>query len=292
MGDNLDLYSLNLASSCLSLFGSAAIILNYICFANKSQALYKLILFLSVADFGGSLSICISQVLLFLHHYGDTPYGPDICQTFRAFINLFFLSSFFWTSAIALHIWVSSLQKAQIPLYWFHIVCWGVPGLSTIILVSAKMITVEGDGLWCSNTPLGHWLFWYGPLIICFVWNATFYALILRHYRYAGQRDGRGKMKEKVKKRVTFYMLAFFTCWIWSMLNFIWGLIAPTPIWLQLLSTAFLPLQGFLNFLVYGISSRMFRHRQTPKSPTHQMAINYNDNESQKLLKSNNAMYS
>lgn len=152
---SLDLYSLNLAASCLSLFGSAAIIINYIFFINKkSQILYKLILFLSVADFGGSLSICISQILLFLHTYDGLAYGLDLCKVFRALINFFFVASFFWTAGIALHFSASARQKAQIPLKYFHIVCWSLPAIMTIILVSAGMIAKDG-GPWCTNTTLG-----------------------------------------------------------------------------------------------------------------------------------------
>lgn len=193
MALDLERYSLNLAAACLSLFGSAAIILNYFLFINKkSQLLYKLILFLSVADFGGSLTICVSQILLFLNTYEGVAYTLDLCKVFRAGINFFFVSSFFWTAAIALHFYLSARQKAQIPHYYFHIVCWGLPAIFTIILLSTGMITKDGT-TWCTNTRLGHWLFWYGPLILSFLWNATAYTLIILYYRSQG--DGRRGMK-------------------------------------------------------------------------------------------------
>jgi len=289
MGDNLEVYSLNLASSCLSVFGSAAIIINYIFFANKTQPLYKLILFLSVADFGGSLFISISQILLFLHHFDDLPYGIDLCRVLRAFINFFFVSSFFWTSAIALHIYVSSRQKAQIPLYWFHMVCWGLPGIGTVIVVAAGMITQEKDGAWCSLNPLGHWLFWYGPLLVSFVWNIVLYILIIRFYR-GGQGAERKMMKNKIKVRVTLYILVFFICWVWDLVDFVAYELHHPNFWLDLLTSTFMPLQGFLNFLVYGVSSRMFRHRTGPKSPLRQQAINA-EGERRRLLTSD-VMYS
>lgn len=263
--DDLERYSVNLASSCLSLFGSAAIILNYIIFANKSQLLYKLIFFLSLTDFGGSLAICISQVLLFLHTYDGLGYGLDLCKVFRALINFFFVSSFFWTSGISLHIWICAKQKAQIPIYWFHLVCWGLPAIFTSVLLGANMITQTGGSSWCSNTSLGHWLFWYSPLLFSFTWNAIAYTLILLHYR----RDGpdRSKMKDKIKLRISLYLFVFFICWIWDVINFSYEQSSShhtSPNWLKLLTSAFMPLQGFLNFLVYGISSRMFR--RTPQN--------------------------
>lgn len=279
---NLDLYSLNLAASCLSLFGSAAIILNYFIFiSKKSQLLYKLILFLSVADFGGSLTICISQILLFLHTYEGVSYGLDVCKVFRAGINFFFVSSFFWTAAIALHFWVSARQKAQIPVYWFHIVCWGLPAVFTIIVLSTGMIVKEtGPSTWCTNTVLGHWLFWYGPLILSFLWNAVAYTLIILHYHGSDKK----RMKKNVKLRVSLYLLVFFTCWIWDMVGFIIEQSSghPPPLWIKLLTSAFMPLQGFLNFLVYGISSRMFRRQ--PAKPNRTLSprrsiMNINDEQ-------------
>jgi len=276
---SLDLYSLNLAASCLSLFGSAAIIINYIIFTNKSQLLYKLILFLSVADFGGSLTICISQILLFLHTYEGVSYDLDMCKVFRAFVNFFFVSSFFWTAAIALHFWICARQKAQIPMYYFHLVCWGLPAIFTVILVSAGMITKEG-GPWCTNTILGHWLFWYGPLILSFAWNTIAYTLIILHYRGADRK----RMKKKIKLRVSLYLLVFFVCWVWDMVGFIIQQVAhhPPPLWIELLTSGFMPLQGFLNFLVYGISSRMFRRQpaRPSKHPSTRRSINNDENRS------------
>lgn len=254
-------YSVNLASSCLSLFGSAAIILNYIFFANRSQLLYKLIFFLSVADFGGSLAISISQIFLFLHTYDGIGYGLDLCKVFRAGVNFFFVSSFFWTAGISLHIWVCSKQKAQIPIHWFHLACWGIPAICISVLLGADMITKENGSSWCSNTVLGHWLFWYGPLILSFTWNAIAYTLILLHYRGEKGPD-RTRMKDKIKIRISLYLFVFFICWIWDIVNFSWQqTYGHSPYWLQLLTSAFMPLQGFLNFLVYGLSSRMFRRQ-------------------------------
>lgn len=255
---DLERYSLNLASSCLSLFGSAAIIINYIIFTNKSQLLYTLIFFLSVADLGGSLAISISQVLVFLDTYHGFDYGWELCKVFRAAINFFFVSSFFWTAAIALHIWVCARQKAQIPIYYFHLVCWGVPAICTAILVATGMIVKGEDSGWCSNTVMGHWLFWYIPLFLSFLWNAIAYTLILLHYRGgASQADRRG-MKKKIQIRVSLYLFVFFICWIWDIINFATQQIhGSSPFWLQLLTSAFLPLQGDYSLLFLS-SSRQF----------------------------------
>jgi len=264
-------YSVNLGSSALSLFGSLAIIFNYIFFSNKSQLLYKLIFYLSVADFGGSLSICISQLLLIADPDG---YSLTLCKLFRACINFFFVSSFMWTSAISLHIFVSSKQRAQIPQVWFHLVCWGIPSISTTVLVSAQMIELEQESGWCHLKPVATWTLWFSPLIISFLFDAVLYFLILfRYYNppnttslsYMNERQR--KLQLKTKKRITLYLFVFFLCWIWDITNNLISLINPhkSIYWLWVLQSLFMPLQGFLNFLVYGLSSRMFSRQTTTR---------------------------
>jgi len=135
------------------------------------------------------------------------------------------------------------------------------------------MIVVEESTHCCHPIPLAHWLFWFGPLIVSFVWNIVFYALILQRFRmdthakttslsFMGERQR--NLQWKVQKRLSLYLLAFAICWVWDVVNNILSQVSPESnfYWLWLLQSIFSPLQGFLNFLVYGISSRMFRHRK------------------------------
>jgi hypothetical protein len=264
-------YFVNLGSSALSFFGSLAIILNYIFFTNKSQLMYKLIFYLSVADFGGSLSICISQLLLIADPDG---YSLLLCKVFRACINFFFVSSFCWTSAISLHIFVSSKQIAQIPQIWFHVACWGIPSITTTVLVTGNMFALEEQSGWCHLQPFAMWALWFAPLIVSFLFNAVLYLLIIiRYYNppnssslsYLNERQR--KVQQKIKKRITLYLFVFFLCWIWDLINNIISFIHPHMgiYWLWVLQSLFFPLQGFLNFLVYGVSSRMFSRQPSSK---------------------------
>ncbi len=139
MVEKLELvYSLNLAASCLSLFGSVALIINFFLFANKAQPLYKLIFSLSLSDFGLSVTMIVSQILLFFHQYDDGTYSRPTCVVLRALINFFFLASFLWTASISLHMFISFRQRAQIPLRYYLLVCWGVPLIAFIVLLSDK----------------------------------------------------------------------------------------------------------------------------------------------------------
>jgi len=270
----LIVYTANLAASALSLFGSLAIIINYIYYANKSQLLYKLIFFLSVADLGGSLSICVSQTFLLVD---EATYGIVECKIFRAAINFFYVSSFCWTSSICLHIFLCSRQQAQIPIVWFHVFSWGIPAITTTILITGNMIEPEEFSHWCHLTPMAKWLLWFAPLLTSFAWNLVLYSLVLARYSstksssYISQNKRQRHLQWKTKKRLTLYLLAFTVCWVWDVSDTIAGHFysSNSLYWLWLLQSFFSPLQGFLNFLVYGVSSRMFREHSNKHGSEH-----------------------
>ncbi|EFA81298.1 G-protein-coupled receptor family protein [Heterostelium album PN500] len=295
-------YLTNLVASCLSIIGSSAIIINYLFFlgANKrNQPLYQLILYLSVSDFFGSISICISQSVLL----SSLTYYHSFCIIIRASINFFFVSSFMWMSCIAFHAFWSSRQRSQIPLIVFHAFSWGVPVIMTGVMVGKGMIIQEEDTGYCHPDPEARYLFWYGPLIFTFAWNILFYALILWRYRASMRPMGENmdrnsintqqtashrfvserkrKIHAKVARQLGVYLLAFLICWLPDLIdNFV-----ATPArycelyWLWVLQNFTTPLQGFLNFIVYGITSRMFLRCKT--TPTDIRALH--ESRSQKI---------
>jgi len=92
---------------------------------------------------------------------------------------------------------------------------------------------------------------------LCFVWNVVAYAVIMVKFG----DDGRRKMKKKMKRRITMYLFVFIFCWVWDIVDFFVTVVGKADLfWINVLASSMTPLQGFLNFLVYGISSRMFRH--------------------------------
>eukprot|EP01112_Ceratiomyxa_fruticulosa_P020579 TRINITY_DN7051_c0_g1_i1.p1 TRINITY_DN7051_c0_g1~~TRINITY_DN7051_c0_g1_i1.p1 ORF type:complete len:307 (-),score=9.09 TRINITY_DN7051_c0_g1_i1:150-1070(-) len=271
--DTLILYVSNLSASTLSLLGAGAIMVNYLFYTNKSQILYKLIFFLSLADFFGSLFIFVSQSLLFGTAYYALTYSHGLCIFFRAGINLFFVSSFLWTVSISIHIWVCAQQRAQIPILFFHLVSWGLSAVMTLVLIGGKFIEVEPDTHWCHPDPIAKWLLWFTPLVGSFLCNSLFYFLSIRRFKVESvdvenSRDiailarnvRQKKLQWKIKKRLTLYLLVFALCWIWDVVNQILrGFNIEPPYILVLLQSIFSPMQGFLNFLVYGMNSRMFK---------------------------------
>ncbi|EGG13368.1 G-protein-coupled receptor family protein [Cavenderia fasciculata] len=273
-------YIANLLASCLSIIGSSAIIINYIFFlpdTKRQQPLYKLILFLSIADFFGSLSICISQSVLLS----------------RASINFFFVASFMWMSSLAFHTYWSSRQRSQVPLWVFQVVSWGVPTVMTAVMVGRDMITEDAESGWCQPNKVARWAFWFGPLLFSLAWNIILYAMILWQYRSSmsgsittqfRKKNNNGydddpysinqptspsnrfitekkrKLHLKVAKRLGVYLLAFLICWVPDVFDNL--LVQPNQYcqfyWLWLLQNITSPLQGFLNFIVYGVHSEFF----------------------------------
>ncbi|GAM26675.1 hypothetical protein SAMD00019534_098500, partial [Acytostelium subglobosum LB1] len=275
-------YIVNLIASCLSVIGSAAIILNYFLFLSqtkRNQVLYRLILFLSIADFFGSLSICISQSVLLMSY----KQSGSFCVLIRASINYFFLSSFVWMSCIAFHAYWSSRQRSQTPLFVFHVLSWGLPTVMTIAMLWQHAIVQEQNANYCHLEAKSKWIYWYGPLMLTFVWNIVLYAMILWKYRHSVRpmspdylssgsintqhsvsthfvNERKKKMHGKVARQLGIYLMAFIICWLPDLID---GFVPISErfcrfYWLWLVQNFTTPLQGFLNFIVYGVASRMF----------------------------------
>jgi len=67
-------------------------------------------------------------------------------------------------------------------------------------------------------------------------------------------------MKKKIRKRLLLYLVVFFLCSVWGLINRIWQIsiaIHRPPAYMTGLEAFFSPLQGFLNALVYGLNNQV-----------------------------------
>ena len=106
--------------------------------------------------------------------------------------------------------------------------------------------------------------------------NLIFYILIIIKFQ-------RHKKVYNIKRQLSFYLLAFVLCWIWDIVDHI---IQPycTLYWLWILQDFFSPLQGFLNFVVYGLSTRLVTWRAFGGRPKSMKRMNIHSNEKQSLI--------
>ena len=93
--------------------------------------------------------------------------------------------------------------------------------------------------------------FWFLPLGVTLFLNLVFYSILVFKVRSIKKFE---KVHDVVVKRVLMYITAFIICWIWDFLNHLFSSFNCYIYPFYLLQTFFSPLQGFINFLVYGIT--------------------------------------
>ncbi|KAK9954289.1 hypothetical protein ABG768_016370 [Culter alburnus] len=138
-----------LASCILSFFGSFLIICTYVHWLDLRTTPRKLLVYLSVSDLLSALSYFYGVVRIF-----DSDSADCIAQgAISTFANT---SSFFWTVAIAIYLYVfivkSSQRQADNLVLYFHLISWGVPFAITVAALSLHKIGYDASEVsvgWC-----------------------------------------------------------------------------------------------------------------------------------------------
>jgi len=283
---------INTISALLSVLGSGCTILFYFfqsCnrkTARGTQQFSRLIFNLAIADFGATLLILISNIIV---EANKELYTLDICISFRAVMQLFWLSSFFSSTMIAVHLYRAVHQKREGKVLYIslYVLSWCLPAVLVGILLFTNQFGRVAKVYWCHiNKPLFQWLFWYFPMILSVLVNSVLYLFIWRSFN---QLHTRKHLESHIQRQLTLYLLAFIMCWIWNVIENIRSYFQPDcpAYWLWILQDFFSPLQGFLNFLVYSVSNRLipipcFQSTNTPSAqvytPLKPAGINRQDN--------------
>lgn len=258
-------------SSSLSIFGTLAIIVSYCSYARFRTQMNTMVVFMSVADLLSSL-----QTLL-----GDWPnrlalmegtVGPNILCTVQSFgIQMWFISATFWTGCMATHCLMAVVLSKPIahlePYYkYYHAVSWGIP-LIFAFLPFAFQTKELGPiyvhiGNWCwigGNYSLFRMYLFYGLVWAIFLYNVICYSIvgykISQMSKFLNDTQHAMKTRKHTSRfvlKTLVYMGAFLINWVFSTANRIQALVDPTPSYfLNLLQCITLPLQGFMNALIY-----------------------------------------
>ncbi|XP_043079946.1 G-protein coupled receptor 157 [Puntigrus tetrazona] len=138
-----------LTSCVLSFLGSLLIVCTYARWHDLRTTPRKLLVFLSVTDLLSALSYFYGVLRMF-----DSDSGDCIAQgAVSTFANT---SSFFWTVAIAIYLYVfivkSSQRQADNLVLYFHLISWGVPFAITVAALSLHKIGYDASEVsvgWC-----------------------------------------------------------------------------------------------------------------------------------------------
>uniref|UniRef100_A0A7N9AJX8 G protein-coupled receptor 157 n=1 Tax=Mastacembelus armatus TaxID=205130 RepID=A0A7N9AJX8_9TELE len=178
--------------SCgLSLLGSSLIILTYVIWPDLRTAPRKLLVYLSVSDLLSAASYAYGVWRAFRTDSLD-------CVVQGAISTFANTSSFFWTVAIAVYLYVfivrSSQRVADSLELIFHLVSWGVPLIITTAGVCLKKIGYDASEVsvgwcWVRISAPDHilWMLLTGKIweFLAYITLPVLYILIKRHIHIA-----------------------------------------------------------------------------------------------------------
>ena len=263
-GEQLALQGVVITGAVLSMMGSFFIIFSFFAFPDLQTFPYKLIMFLSLADFFSS-----STYILAVQDVGLDPEDLGSCfeDNFMCFFSAgmsqyFDFASFLWMGVISFNIYQVFVKQrgsdvVQFEKY-YHLVCWGVPAFFLIIVTATDALGDAGNWCWIKRDhQLERWLCYYVPLLVVMVFNVASYVQVNKAIKAANMNQQKAFMG-----RMVLYIGAFLFIRCWSLLNrfveLVDGNVGVFP--LMFLHSLFSPAQGVANALVYGFNKKLKDH--------------------------------
>jgi hypothetical protein len=256
-------------SSILSILGTCFIISSFVLFRDSRKCGRRLLFMLSLSDLGLAVTWLFGAVVNL--HTGTI---SEACIAQGYAMEFFRLSSFMWTGCFAVHLYQIIWKNVKDPEVFelrYHLVSWGIPSLVCCYFLfkneTGHQMMGQSDRPWCwirdfhddewnaFGSHLQYAVF-YGPLLVIFAFNLFIYSFLGRKVGELMQT----RMKVRIQKRLLLYLLVFQLTSIWGLANRIYQAWSPKHNYsyvLLCLDSAFGPLQGFLNALVYGLNQKL-----------------------------------
>ncbi|XP_018413020.1 PREDICTED: probable G-protein coupled receptor 157 [Nanorana parkeri] len=269
-----------LLSCALSFLGSALIIFTHIRWPELRSRPRQLLLFLSVADL-------LSAVSYFYGVLRDFKASTWDCVAQGALSTFSNTSSFFWTMAVALYLYITIVHSqqslAEHMIYWFHVISWGVPLVITVTAVCLQKIGYDASYVsvgWCwIDIAADDRLTWM--LLAGKVWEILAYLVLPFLYIHIKKHIGRAhralseyrpilsaapvyQPKTIADKKLVFIPVIFIFLRIWSTIRFILTLCDspavhnPILVVLHGIGNSF---QGGANCIMFVLCTRVIRTR-------------------------------
>ncbi|XP_040049871.2 G-protein coupled receptor 157 [Gasterosteus aculeatus] len=227
-----------LCSCALSCAGSSLIVLTYVAWSDLRTTPRRLLVFLSVSDWLSAVSYAFGVWRVFRTDSLD-------CVVQGAVSTFANTSSFFWTVAIAVYLYVfivrSSQRVADSLVLFFHLVSWGVPLAITVAAVCLNKIGYDASEVsvgWCWVSIHAPdrvlWMLLTGKIweFLAYLTLPVLYILIKRHIYIAhaalseyrpilANRPLSNSFSSMADMKLTLIPIIFIVLRIWSTVRFI-----------------------------------------------------------------------
>ncbi|KAM6924395.1 G-protein coupled receptor 157 [Xenentodon cancila] len=227
-----------LCTCALSFLGSSLIILTFVVWADLRTTPRRLLVYLSVSDWLSAVSYAVGVGRGFRSDSTE-------CVAQGAVSTFANTSSFFWTVAIAVYLYVfivrSNQRLADSLVLFFHIVSWGVPLVITVTAVSLNKIGYDASEVsvgWCwvriHDPDRVLWMLLTGKVweFLAYLTLPVLYIFIKRHIHKAhaalseyrpilANRPPTQSFSSMADVKLTLIPIVFITLRIWSTVRFI-----------------------------------------------------------------------
>jgi len=276
-------------SGSLSLIACFLVFLAYVLLKETQVFHLRLILNLTITDCCSALILvagAISRGWSVGSGDGSDPYYA-VCLIIGALVEFFLLASILWTACLAhtlfIILYLHDYNPERFEKY-YHILCWSVPAIFDILLIISGSF---GDaGLWCwirgdKGYNVFRYLCLYIPLLGVIIYNCALYSVTYVKLRRERNRytprytedsefvapTSSNSDPYRIQASFGYFIMILIVCWFFPILNQFLHILFPDRIFITVyvLNGIFLPLQGFLNSLVYGLNdgvrSKLMRFR-------------------------------
>ncbi|KAM9444756.1 G-protein coupled receptor 157 isoform 1-T1 [Clarias gariepinus] len=271
-----------LVSCALSALGSALVVGTYALWPDLRSTPRQLLVFLSVADLLSAVSYSYGVYMAFHANTWD-------CVTQGAVSTFSNTSSFFWTVAIAIYLYIFIVKASQrladsLVLYFHLIRYWGVPVAITVAAVSLQKIGYDASEVsvgWCwiniEEDDHVMWMLLTGKIweLLAYLILPVLYILIKRHIHkaHAALSEYRPilacnrlshSIPSMADRKLTLIPIIFIVLRIWSTVRFVLLLIDsparqnPVLVMLHGIGNTF---QGAANCIMFVLCTRPVRAR-------------------------------
>ncbi|OXB78194.1 UNVERIFIED_CONTAM: hypothetical protein H355_007336 [Colinus virginianus] len=251
-----------LTSCVLSSLGSGLLVGTHALWPELRTRPRQLLLYLSLADLLSALSYFYGV----LRDFDGTSWDCVLQGALSTFSNT---SSFFWTMAVALYLYVTIVRGSPTGaglLWCFHVVSWGVPLAITIAAVALKKIGYDASNVsvgWCwVNLDAEDRVLWM--LLTGKVWELLAYVTLPVLYILIKKHISRAPWTSTADKKLILIPVIFIILRIWSTVRFILTLCNSPAVQnsvLVVLHGIGNTFQGGANCIMFVLCTRVVRAR-------------------------------
>ncbi|XP_067826434.1 G-protein coupled receptor 157 [Heptranchias perlo] len=268
-------------SCCFSFLGSALIIGTHFWWPDLRTKARQLLVYLSVADLLSALSYSYGV----LRDFQSSSWDCVLQGAVSTFANT---SSFFWTVAIAVYLYLIIVRSEQTLadslVVWFHAVSWFVPLVITVAAVSLEKIGYDASDVsvgwcWVSIQAEDHvlWMLLTGKIweFIAYITLPILYILIKKHINRAHEAlseyrpilassSSHHTRSSIADRKLTIIPIIFILLRIWSTVRFILTLCNSPAVQnglLVMLHGVGNTFQGAANCIMFVLCTQVVRSR-------------------------------